>query len=237
MALCRAALLCLVLSGPMWAQGKISEIVVEGELRRVAESLILSTIGLSPGIELSHENVQEAARSLYALGVFEDVQLFGAESSDGGVKLIVVLKEYPALEGLRFKGHKELKEKEMKEAIGLVIGQVIAPKDIARGRQRIIELYREKISAAGTVLWNGPLGVFEIEAFAAGTFEIARAVEQATWESGAVTILGGGDTGAALARAGVAAGKVSHVSTGGGASLECLAGQTLPGVAALNEAV
>jgi len=143
-AFCTVAVLCLALSGPMWAQGRISEIVVEGELRRVAESLILSTIGLSPGIELSHENVQEAARSLYALGVFEDVQLFGAEGSDGGVKLIVVLKEYPALEGLRFKGHKELKEKEMKEAIGLIIGQVIAPKDIARGRQRIIELYREK---------------------------------------------------------------------------------------------
>ena len=99
-----------------------------------------------------------------------------------------------------------------------------------------VELYKEKVSNAGTVLWNGPLGVFEIEAFSTGTFETARAVEQATWESGAITILGGGDTGAALAKAGVAAGKMSHVSTGGGASLECLAGQILPGVAALDEA-
>ena len=97
-------------------------------------------------------------------------------------------------------------------------------------------IFCEKVSGAGLVLWNGPLGVFEIEPFAAATFELARTVEQATWEAGAVTILGGGDTAAAAAQAGVAASKVSHISTGGGASLECLAGRTLPGVEALNDA-
>ena len=98
-----------------------------------------------------------------------------------------------------------------------------------------VRLFQEKVAGAGMVLWNGPLGVFEIEPFAAGTFELARTVERATWESGAVTILGGGDTAAAAAGAGVAAGKVNHISTGGGASLECLAGCTLPGVAALDD--
>lgn len=143
-AFCVVALSCLMLTGPLWAQAKITEIEVQGDVRRVAESLILSTIGLSPGIELSHENVQEALRSLWGLGVFEDIQLLSDVGPQGGVKLIVFLKEFPALEGLRFRGHKELKEKEMKEAIGLIIGQVIAPKDIARGRQRILELYRDK---------------------------------------------------------------------------------------------
>ena len=96
-------------------------------------------------------------------------------------------------------------------------------------------LFVEKVSSAGMVLWNGPLGVFEIEPFATATFELARIVERATWEAGAVTILGGGDTAAAATQAGVAAGKVTHISTGGGASLECLAGRTLPGVEALDE--
>lgn len=98
------------------------------------------------------------------------------------------------------------------------------------------KIFGEKVSGAGMVLWNGPLGVFEIEPFAVATFELARTVEQATWEAGAVTILGGGDTAAATAQAGVAASKVSHISTGGGASLECLAGRTLPGVEALDDA-
>ena len=93
----------------------------------------------------------------------------------------------------------------------------------------------ERIGSAGTVIWNGPLGVFEMEPFAEGTFSVARALEQATWESGVVSIIGGGDTAAAVAQAGVAA-KMTHVSTGGGASLECLCGRELPGVTALTDA-
>ena len=90
----------------------------------------------------------------------------------------------------------------------------------------------EKVESAGTVLWNGPLGVFEIESFAEGTLAVARALEQATWESGAVSIIGGGDTVAAVAQAG-AAERMTHLSTGGGASLESLGGRELPGVNAL----
>ena len=94
--------------------------------------------------------------------------------------------------------------------------------------------YAERVAAAGTVIWNGPLGVFEIEDFAKGTNAVAVALEQATWESGAVSIIGGGDTASAIAKAG-AAQRMTHMSTGGGASLECLGGRNLPGVEALDD--
>ena len=88
--------------------------------------------------------------------------------------------------------------------------------------------WADVIAAARTVVWNGPLGVFEVDAFSGGTLAVARAVAA----SGGTTVVGGGDSVAALARAGVGA-QVTHVSTGGGASLEFLGGRTLPGVAAL----
>ena len=91
--------------------------------------------------------------------------------------------------------------------------------------------FSEVIRGAKTVLWNGPMGIFEIDAYSAGTEGVARALAQAT-AAGATTLVGGGDSIAALAKVGVAS-KISHVSTGGGASLEFLAGKTLPGVAAL----
>lgn len=94
-----------------------------------------------------------------------------------------------------------------------------------------IREYAREISKAKTILWNGPLGMFEKAAFAHGTLEIARAVAAAT-KTGATTIIGGGDSVAAVEQAGVAS-QISHISTGGGASLEFLAGQKLPGVEAL----
>lgn len=89
------------------------------------------------------------------------------------------------------------------------------------------------LSSARTVVWNGPMGVFEIEATAAGTFEIARLLARLT-DQGAVTIIGGGDSAAAAEQAGVAD-RISHISTGGGASLEFLEGKRLPGVEALSD--
>lgn len=103
-----------------------------------------------------------------------------------------------------------------------MIGADVGPATIA--------LFAEAIAASGTIIWNGPLGVFEMPPFDRGTNEIARALAA----SGAVTIIGGGDSALAVERAGVA-GSMTHISTGGGASLEYLEGRALPGIAILQE--
>jgi phosphoglycerate kinase len=105
-------------------------------------------------------------------------------------------------------------------AIGDRMGLDIGP--------QTVRAYADALADARTVIWNGPMGVFEIDAFAAGTLAVARAVAAVD----GTTIIGGGDSIAAISKAGVAE-RVTHVSTGGGASLEFLGGRVLPGVAAL----
>jgi phosphoglycerate kinase len=105
-------------------------------------------------------------------------------------------------------------------AIGDRMGLDIGPKTIAT--------YRSIIAGARTVTWNGPMGVFEIDAFATGTIEVARAIAEVQ----GTTVIGGGDSIAAVAKAGVTD-RITHISTGGGASLEFLGGRKLPGVVAL----
>ena len=102
------------------------------------------------------------------------------------------------------------------------LGLDIGPSTTAR--------FKAQIDTAKTILWNGPLGVFEIEKFSHGTMAIAHAVA----ESAATTIVGGGDSIAAVTNAGVAD-RIAHISTGGGATLEFLSGAKLPGVEALTE--
>jgi phosphoglycerate kinase len=98
---------------------------------------------------------------------------------------------------------------------------------------KTIELFRKEISTARTIVWNGPLGMFEKPAFAQGTLAVARAVAAAS-AAGATSIVGGGDSVAAVEQSGLAS-QISHISTGGGASLEFLAGEKLPGVEALTD--
>jgi len=108
-------------------------------------------------------------------------------------------------------------------AIGERMGLDIGPKTVAA--------YANALADAKTVVWNGPMGVFEIDAFANGTMGVAQAVAQVK----GTTIVGGGDSIAAIKKSGVSE-RITHISTGGGASLEFLGGQTLPGVAALPDA-
>lgn len=142
----------------------------------------------------------------------------------------------------------EQRAKERKVRLELPVDHVVAPKleagglaeTLAVGDAKIgdrmgldigpktVALYRDIIGGAKTVTWNGPMGVFEIEAFSRGTIEIAKAVASVK----GTTIVGGGDSIAAIAKAGVTD-RITHVSTGGGASLEFLGGRKLPGVMAL----
>ena len=94
-------------------------------------------------------------------------------------------------------------------------------------------LFAEEVSKANTVVWNGPMGVFEMDRFAVGTDALAEALARAT-DGGAMTIIGGGDSAAAIAKAGLSD-RMTHISTGGGASLEYLEGKVLPGIAALTD--
>ena len=98
---------------------------------------------------------------------------------------------------------------------------------------RSIEKFSHSILSSGTVLWNGPMGVFEMENFFKGTSAIAESLANAT-DNGSVTIIGGGDSAAAIQNSGLSE-RITHVSTGGGASLEFLEGKELPGVSAIRK--
>ncbi len=142
-----------------------------------------------------------------------------AKAKEKGVELLLPVD---VVVGKEFSADTENKVCDVKEIPADWEGLDIGPKST--------ELFSSVAKNAGTVVWNGPMGVFEFEAFASGT----RGVAQALADSSAVTIIGGGDSAAAVEQMGLAE-AMTHVSTGGGASLEFLEGKVLPGVAALNE--
>jgi len=168
----------------------------------------LRALGLPTGRSLVEEDKLDAARDLITHAKARDVELtlpvdhVVADKMEAGVAT-EVLKVNDA-------------------AIGQRMGLDIGPETT--------RLYADALRDAKTVVWNGPMGVFEIDAFAAGTLGVAKAVAAVN----GTTIIGGGDSVAAVHKAGVAE-QIDHISTGGGASLEFLGGQELPGVAALPE--
>ncbi|HHV39092.1 MAG TPA: phosphoglycerate kinase, partial [Tepidimicrobium sp.] len=141
------------------------------------------------------------------------------KAKDKGVKLLLPVDITIAKE---FKNDTEFKE--------VTIDQI--PKDMMGldAGAETIKIFSEEIKNAGTVVWNGPLGVFEMENFKRGTEAIAKAMA----ESKGVTIVGGGDSASAVEKAGYGE-DMTHISTGGGASLEFLEGKSLPGIAAIDD--
>lgn len=188
--------------------------VIENLIPRVQKLIIggamaftfLKANGVSVGDSLVEDDKLDLAKSLILAAKAAGVELLlpidhvaAAEISDEAKAVVTEGEAVPA--GLK----------------GLDIG----PKTVA--------LYRSAVADAGTVVWNGPMGVFETKQFAAGTFALAEAVAGCP----GFTVVGGGDSVSAVKKSGVA-GKIGHVSTGGGASLELLEGKILPGVAALD---
>ncbi len=125
---------------------------------------------------------------------------------------------------------------EQPDGIQIVHGTIPAGfKGLDIGRNTSLAFAHEVLTGTGSVFWNGPLGAYEVDEFADGTVDIARAMALARWR-GAFTVVGGGDTVAAVRKAEVLETEISHVSTGGGASLKFIGGEELPGIAVLSEA-
>ena len=184
--------------------GRVDRLIIGGAMAYT----FFKARGLPVGKSLVEDDKLDAARKVEADAKQKNVQLLlpvdhvVAEKLDANAKAEVIDVD--------------------SAAIGDRMGLDIGP--------RTIEAYRSALRDAKTVVWNGPMGVFEIAAFAAGTNAVARAVAAVN----GTTVIGGGDSIAAVKKAGIAD-QITHISTGGGASLEFLGGRTLPGVAALSE--
>jgi phosphoglycerate kinase len=197
---------------------KVSDkIEVVENLMKVADAMLigggmaytfLKAQGLSIGKSLVEEDKLDLARKILA------------DAKQKNFKLLLPLDNVVAAE---FKADAPAKTVDVGAIPADQMGLDIGPKTVAA--------YSAEIAKAKTIVWNGPMGVFEMPAFAKGTLAIAQAVASATG-SGAISIVGGGDSVAAIHQSGLAS-KISHISTGGGASLEFLGGRKLPGVEAL----
>lgn len=199
---------------------KVSDkIEVVENLMNIADSMLvgggmaytfLKSKGLNVGRSLVEEDKVDLARKLLERSVENEFHL-------------VLPEDHVVAEGIKTGVKTEITS--IADTPATWLGLDIGPKTI--------ELFGSEIEKAKTIVWNGPMGVFELPPFAKGTMAIAKLVAVATARN-AVTIIGGGDSVAAVHKCGVA-GQISHVSTGGGASLEFLGGRKLPGVEALND--
>ncbi len=199
---------------------KVSDkIEVVENLMKMADAMLIGggmayTFLKSQGIPIGKSLVEEDK-----LGLARKIL---ADAKQKHFKLLLPLDHVVAPE---FKANAPAKTVDISATPAGQMGLDIGPKTVSA--------YSAEIAKAKTIVWNGPMGVFEMPAFAKGTLEIAKAVADAT-SAGATSIVGGGDSVAAVHQSGVA-GRISHISTGGGASLEFLGGATLPGVAALTD--
>ncbi|KAB8195063.1 phosphoglycerate kinase [Nonomuraea phyllanthi] len=166
----------------------------------------------------------EVGRSLLQEDQLDQVRGFLAEAAERGVELVLPVDVLAAVTFAPDAEHDVVESTAIPaDREGLDIGP------------KTRELFASKLADAGTVFWNGPMGVFEFDAFSGGTRAVAEALIARTAEGGAFTVVGGGDSAAAVRRLGLPEDGFSHISTGGGASLEYLEGKTLPGLAALED--
>ena len=199
---------------------KVSDkIEVVENLMRIADAMLvgggmaytfLKTQGLPVGNSLVEADKIELAKRLIS------------DARQRGFRLVLPVDH---VIGAEFKADTERRTVAMAATPEGWMGLDIGPETVAR--------FTDELHSAKTIVWNGPMGVFEFPAFAKGTVAVARAIAEAT-STGATSIIGGGDSVAAVHEAGVAD-KISHISTGGGASLEFLSGRKLPGVEALTD--
>jgi 3-phosphoglycerate kinase len=184
--------------------GRVDRLIIGGAMAYT----FFKALGMPVGRSLVEDDKLDAARSVLSHAQARGVQLL----------LPVDHVVAPAIDANAQTAVLEVRDAAIGDRMGLDIGPMTA------------QLFSETVKDAKTVVWNGPMGVFEVTPFAAGTIAVARACAAVK----GTTIIGGGDSVAAVNAAGVAE-KMTHISTGGGASLEFLGGQTLPGVAALPE--
>jgi phosphoglycerate kinase len=184
--------------------GRVDRLIIGGAMAYT----FFKALGMPVGRSLVEDDKLDAARAVLSHAQARGVQLL----------LPVDHVVAPAIDANAQTAVLEVRDAAIGDRMGLDIGPMTA------------QLFSETVKDAKTVVWNGPMGVFEVTPFAAGTIAVARACAAVK----GTTIIGGGDSVAAVNAAGVAE-KMTHISTGGGASLEFLGGQTLPGVAALPE--
>jgi phosphoglycerate kinase len=191
--------------------GKVDTLIIGGGMANT----FLKALGFPVGQSLVEEDRVKDAEALAGRAQLQNVELMLPRD-------VVIASEFSAEARTQVAGVREMPEYITQEGWRILD---IGPETAAA--------YGEVIRKARTVVWNGPMGVFEMEPFAHGTLAVAQAVCDAT-RNGATTIVGGGDSVAAIEQMGLAD-CVTHISTGGGASLEFLEGRELPGVAALND--